>query len=67
MKYRELLALLNDLSAEQLDMDVVVYDTYTDEVFVPAGFDVGGEEESALPSPEHTLDDHHPYLVVAPQ
>ena len=54
MKYRKLLAILQNLSEEQLDQDVAVYVGDVDEVFPVAMANVVDEEQDVL-DPGHLV------------
>lgn len=56
MKYRELLGFLNELSDEQLDMDVSVYIEDQDEFYPMTKVGITNET--------NVLDEGHPYLIV---
>ena len=55
MTYRELIAELNKLTEEQLNMDITVEDAYENECY-PARFDICSSEHELL-------DDGHPVIV----
>lgn len=56
MTYRELIVRLLDLTDEQLDCDLTVKLTETDE-YLPAGFDIVGPDCDEL-------DEGHPVLFI---
>jgi hypothetical protein len=56
MRYRDLLERLSKLNAEQLDQDVTIWDSLTDEYFPCAG---GATNEFA-----DVLDEGHYYLLL---
>lgn len=58
MTYRELLATLNKLSDDQLDMDVSVYIEDLDEFHPTTGVGIA----SAILT--DVLDEGHPYLII---
>lgn len=55
MTYRNLLESLKDLSPEQLDMDVTVFDGENDEFYPVISFDITTETD--------VLDDNHPFVI----
>ena len=58
MTYRELREQLDKLSAEQLDMDVTIYDAEDDEFYGCYSPNL------QLNTSEDTLDKEHPYLTI---
>jgi hypothetical protein len=67
MTYRELLKQLNKLNAEQLDEDVVIYDSNNEFIFEGDTFwgVVGQDQEDEVrPSDELCLADGTPYILL---
>jgi hypothetical protein len=58
MTYRDLRKQLNDLTEEQLDMDVTIYDGSVDELFGAYHTDLQFNLEDDI------LDKGHPYLII---
>lgn len=56
MTYKQMLSFINELSDEQLEMDVTVYLETDDEFFPVLDFAVTDETD--------VLDTDHPYIVI---
>ena len=63
MRYRDLLAQLQKLSEDQLDMDVTVFDKHSEEYFAVLEMGIVTEEFND----DGVLDHSHPFLVFNEQ